>query len=130
MARARPETPSEARERLRHKINTEGAEVAYNALVSVCRDEKAPAPAKATAGVAILRAAGMFERTDEADEREPHEWSAEQLQKAARKTERRLRDAGVIGPGEVSREEILKALKREREMLKDRGGDEGGGIFD
>ena len=39
----------EALEQVRDKILTEGIEAAANALIAVCRDDKAPAPARSRA---------------------------------------------------------------------------------
>lgn len=77
------ESPEEAREWFHREVKTRGVRIAYKALTSVCEDPKAPAPAKATAGVAILRAAGVFARADEDPEIEPHEMTPAQLARAA-----------------------------------------------
>jgi hypothetical protein len=53
---------------LRKLLRGKGAKEAVKALLGVCRDPRAPAPAKATAGAAVLRAAGLFERVDVPDE--------------------------------------------------------------
>lgn len=64
------------------RIDTEGARVAVAALIEVCRDTKAPAPARATAGTSLLRAAGFFDRTTrEDDSKDASEMTAEQIQR-------------------------------------------------
>lgn len=60
-------------------IKAVGARVAYDTLLSVCRDPKAAAPAKATAATGIVRMAGLFERGRAAAEKQPHEMTAEEL---------------------------------------------------
>lgn len=45
-----------------------GARVAYETLIAVCQDPKAPAPAKATAGTTILRCAGFLEKPAASDD--------------------------------------------------------------
>ena len=56
------EAPRTAKERFRRKAQTEGLDIAYTALVEVLNDSKAPAPARATAGGLMLRAAGIFSK--------------------------------------------------------------------
>lgn len=69
----------EAMERARHMLQTEGVEAAVEALVSVCRDPKAPAPAKSTAGTSLLRANGFFDRANTEAEKEPHQMTMQEL---------------------------------------------------
>jgi len=45
---------------LLRRIRTEGIEAAYEAALDVCRDKKAPAPARATASGVLFRVAGLF----------------------------------------------------------------------
>ena len=78
----------EALERARHKLQTEGIEAAVEALVSVCRDPKAPAPAKSTAGTSLLRANGFFDRAAMEPEKELHEMSLDELKARATRLER------------------------------------------
>ncbi len=81
MPRRRAASLSEARGALRRKIQTEGAEAAYAALVAVCNDSKAPAPAKATAGTSLLRAAGYFEKVDDPEDKELYELTPPELER-------------------------------------------------
>lgn len=60
--------PCEDPDELRREIREQGARIAYTALLDVCRDPKAPAPAKATAGTTILRVGGYLERVEAKDE--------------------------------------------------------------
>lgn len=71
--------------RVRRRVKTEGLEAACEALVRVCRDPKAPAPAKATAATTLFRAAGMLEKSDEElSEISPADMTPEQLDRALR----------------------------------------------
>jgi hypothetical protein len=54
-----------AREWFRIKVRTRGLKVALNALIEVAADSKAPAPARATAGTSLMRAAGAFSKAEE-----------------------------------------------------------------
>jgi hypothetical protein len=89
------DSPDDARGPLMRRIRTEGVELAYETAVSICRDPKAPAPAKATALTALFRVAGLFEKTDSDDDKEPHEMTAEELDVAIR----RLRGRTTRGSG-------------------------------
>lgn len=97
-----PGTSHSAVERVRGRIRSEGVEAACEALIAVCRDPKSPAPAKATAGVALLRAAGIFENTKDASEKEPHEMTAAEMQAEIRKGEAFLRGLRNSTEGEDS----------------------------
>lgn len=67
-------------EDLTRRINTVGAEAAYQALLEVCQDKKAPAPARATAGTSLLRAAGRFDKDRYRTlDKPPHEMTGEEL---------------------------------------------------
>ena len=86
------ETPEEAVRALREYLQVEASRVAVGALVEVAQDRKATAQARATAGAALLRAAGFFDRTQEgAGKKEPHEMSAEELAAEVERVSRRLR---------------------------------------
>ncbi len=89
-------TEGDARGALMRKIRTEGVELAYETAVGICRDPKAPAPAKATALTALFRVAGYFEKTDGDDDKEPHEMSAAELDAKIRRLRSR---ASVRAPG-------------------------------
>lgn len=65
---------------LRRLLRGKGAKKAIRALLGVCGDPRAPAPAKATAGSALLRAGGFFEKFDAADE-EAEPTSVEDLER-------------------------------------------------
>jgi hypothetical protein len=68
--------PNALRRLLRGKV----AKRAVRALTGVCSDPRAPAPAKATAGSALLRAGGFFEKIDVADDHVAND-SLEELEK-------------------------------------------------
>lgn len=78
----------EVMERARQRLQTEGVEAAVEALISVCRDPKAPAPAKSTAGTSLLRANGFFDRANTTPEKEPHEMTAAELRTHMARLER------------------------------------------
>lgn len=84
--------PSDAMAEARRRIQTDGVTAAVEALIDVCRDAKAPAPAKASAGAALLRAAGLFTPGEEGGAgKGPSEMSAEELQAAVARLRRDLR---------------------------------------
>lgn len=75
--------PRAAIESQRRRIAMIGVPAAVTALIDVCEDKKAPAPARATAGTSLLRAAGMFDRAADANqEREPSEMTPAELSRA------------------------------------------------
>lgn len=84
--------PSEALAEARRRIQTDGVTAAVTALIDVCRDAKAPAPAKASAGAALLRAAGLLNPGEESGvfEKSPSEMSSEELQAAIARIRRDL----------------------------------------
>ena len=55
----------QAKEWFRREVRTRGLRVALNALIDVAADSKAPAPARATAGTSLMRAAGAFSKAEE-----------------------------------------------------------------
>lgn len=62
------------------RIQTEGAEAAYQAALGVCRDKTAPAPARATCATTILRAGGYLNaKEDGSSGKQPHEMTAAEL---------------------------------------------------
>lgn len=69
----------QAMERAKHLLQTEGVIAAVEALVAVCRDPKAPAPAKSTAGTSILRAGGFFDQKNNEPDKELHQMTMEEL---------------------------------------------------
>lgn len=76
------------------RVRTEGVVAAYEASLAICRDPKAPAPARATASATIFRVAGLFDRKDGDKPVEPHEMTADQLNSEIRRlAERQSRPA-------------------------------------
>lgn len=69
----------EAMERAKHLLQTQGVIAAVEALVAVCRDPKAPAPAKSTAGTSILRAGGFFDQKNSEPEKDLSQMSMQEL---------------------------------------------------
>lgn len=72
------------RRELIDRIQTEGAQAAYEALVAVARDPKAASPARATAGSALFRAAGLLNaKPEDFIDKQPSEMSYDELVRAA-----------------------------------------------
>lgn len=71
--------PIASRRALLARIQTEGAEAAYNALLGVCMDPKAPAPARATAGTALFRAGGFMDAKQNASEKKPEDMTWDEM---------------------------------------------------
>lgn len=62
------DAPRAVRERLKRELKTDGVRIAYEAMLDICRNKAAPAPARATAASTIFRAAGYLGRkADEED---------------------------------------------------------------
>lgn len=76
----------------RERICGEGVEAAVQAMIEICKDKTAPAPARATAGAALLRAAGFYEKVDNPDEKDPAEMTPEELSEAIARLEREAGD--------------------------------------
>ena len=75
---------------LMQRIQTEGVQAAYEASLAVCRDDKAPAPARATASGTLFRVAGYFDKQERDRTKEPHEMTPEELSAAVQDARRRL----------------------------------------
>ncbi|MDP3262446.1 MAG: hypothetical protein U1E06_07905 [Tabrizicola sp.] len=83
---ARPhESPSESLQRNLSRIRTEGLDAATEAAIKLLRDPKAPAQAKSATINAIYRASGLLGRADEDAQSEPHEMTAEQLDREVKR---------------------------------------------
>lgn len=81
----------DARRQLLERVNTEGVLAAYEAALAVCRDTKAPAPARATASAVIFRVAGLFDRREAVDhQKQPFEMTGDELAEAIKQAERSL----------------------------------------
>lgn len=94
------QSTEETQRQLLQRIHTEGVQAAYEAALSVCRDPKAPAPARATASATLFRVAGYFDRKGDGDrDKEPHEMTAEELAKAIRGAQRQLQTASSSDEG-------------------------------
>jgi len=57
-------TGKAAKREMRELIQLEGFPAAFQAALEVCKDKKAPAPARASAANAIFRAGGLFDRPE------------------------------------------------------------------
>lgn len=81
------ETPAAVRAWFRKIASTAGLKTAYRALVEVCASPTAPAPAKATAAGFLLRAAGVLDRDETPDGKDPAQMTrAEMLEEYTRLT--------------------------------------------
>lgn len=81
----------DARDEIALLLRGKALRVAVDAAIDVAGDKKAPAPARATAAGLLLRAAGMFDRSRDGElEKEGHEMSPQELQRALAKARRRL----------------------------------------
>ena len=90
-------TRAERQADLKALIELEGAELAVETAMSICRDKAAPAPAKATALTALLRAGGYLQtKPDGFAKKEPAEMSLEELQQEIDKIRRSSNDKGVF----------------------------------
>lgn len=88
----------DARGALSRKLRTEGALLAYDTAVAICRDPKATSAAKASAVNSLFRAGGYFVNRDAEDEgKRPSEMSSEELSAALRKTQAALEQRLVDG---------------------------------
>lgn len=94
---------ADVREDLLRKIRTEGVTVAYETALSICRDSKAPAPAKATALTALFRVGGYFASSDDIEEKNPSEMTSSELDAAVR----RLRKAAAAAREKISSDDIF-----------------------
>lgn len=83
------ESPEETLEWFNHYAKTIGLRVAMTALTAVCRDPKAPAPAKSSAAGFLLRAAGALKNDDSGNDQEPHTMTSDQLQREVARLQRK-----------------------------------------
>jgi hypothetical protein len=89
----RTETPDEVHQRVHGILHTRGIEIAINSLIAVAEDSRAPAPARATAGAALLRAAGFFDNDrDDSAGKKPSEMTPDELGQALQRLKRELAD--------------------------------------
>ena len=72
--------PKQTLRELTHLIDTVGLPAAFEALVGVCKDPKAPANSKATAGTTLFRAGGLFDKdAKRGNDKPPEEMTAEEI---------------------------------------------------
>lgn len=90
----REESPEQVFERVSHRLRTRGLIAAVDSLIAVAEDTKAPPPARATAGTALLRANGLLltDKATKAGSKTPAELSPEELAKVLDKLKRELAD--------------------------------------
>jgi hypothetical protein len=81
----------DVRDELSRKMRTEGAMVAYDTAITICRDPKATAAAKASAVNSLFRAGGFFANHDSGDGgKDLSEMSADDVKALLRKAETAL----------------------------------------
>jgi len=86
--------PAAVREELRRLLKTQGVKAAYSAMLDICRNKTAPAPARATAAATIFRSAGWLGRRadeDELDDKPLELMSAGELEQVKNKHLARMR---------------------------------------
>lgn len=94
--------PLTSKRALMARIQTEGIEAAFEALMDVCNDKKAPAPARATAGTALFRAGGLMNSKPEILDKPPEDMTAAELNAKIRELEAtRLGAASADDAGDV-----------------------------
>lgn len=94
-------SPAEFAMELRQRARTEGAQIAYETAIALCKDPETPAQARSAALNAILRMGGYFENVDDdASGKQPHEMSADELQ-AELQRYRRIAKGDPAPGGEV-----------------------------
>ncbi|WP_256750507.1 hypothetical protein [Mesorhizobium sp. Mes31] len=83
------------------RARVEGIEVAYETALAVCRDEKAPAQAKASAQRTLMQIGGLLDRTErQAEQEKPaHEMTPEELSRAVNRLTRSQRAKSEIDGG-------------------------------
>lgn len=82
VAKSKADIEVETLNRVMHKLRTTGIEAAVDALIAVCADPKAAAPAKSAAGAALLRANGLYGEKPNRSQKPPSEMSPEELSEA------------------------------------------------
>ncbi|RUY28909.1 MULTISPECIES: hypothetical protein [unclassified Mesorhizobium] len=105
MTKQREETPEQVFDRVTLRLRTRGLIAAVDSLIAVAEDTKAPPPARATAGTALLRANGLLltDKATKAGGKAPAELSPDELASALDKLKRELADrhgGDVADPGD------------------------------
>ncbi|ETW12818.1 hypothetical protein ATO8_09753 [Roseivivax marinus] len=84
----------EALARNMHRLATEGMDAATEAAIQILADPKAPSQARSATINAVFRSQGLFDRKDDPDdEKEPHEMTAAELNRAVKDLTRSLNRA-------------------------------------
>lgn len=68
-------------DKVRKLVRTRGVRAAAMALIDVCEDKKAPAPARSTAGTSLFRAAGMFGKVEDPGTKDIAEMSGDEIRR-------------------------------------------------
>ncbi|WP_417433400.1 hypothetical protein [Hoeflea sp.] len=74
-------------EEVRDLIRSRGVRAAFNALVEVCENKQAAAPARSSAGTSLFRAAGLFDRAEGGAGKELHEMTGAELRQEIQRME-------------------------------------------
>lgn len=110
----------------KQEVRKRGVRIAYNGLIGVLQDPKAAAPAKATAGVAILRAAGVFATADDVGGKSVDQMSASEMDAELQRIRTRCVTLKRITEAEAEAEAEAQA-EAEAENKRNGGG---GSVFD
>lgn len=94
---SREKERAEVRDRIMHKIQTEGLEACVDGAILLCKDKDAPANARAQAISSLMRANGLFAASPKDALKDLSEMSAAELNAHAAQLER-------------DRDEMLRAL--------------------
>jgi hypothetical protein len=76
------------------RARVEGAEAAFESALTVCKDQKAPAQARASAQRTLLQIGGLLDRADRQSsvaEKSPAEMDGDELEKATQEMLRKRR---------------------------------------
>ena len=109
-------------------VRGRGVKAAAEALIEVCENPKAPAPARAAAGSTLFRAAGMFEKWQDPDSLSMDEMSPGEFQRRAAQALKRYEELVRLAEQEIEQgyEEDEEEVDDEEEGRGEDGDDEDG----
>lgn len=100
------------RKELRRRLKSDGVQTAFAAMLDICRDKKAPAPARATAAATLFRAAGYLSSKavdeEDSDGLSLEKLSAEQLELLRKFYADKARRVARGGPRPAARKRRLQ----------------------
>lgn len=85
---SREKERAEVRARVIHKIETEGLEACVAGAIQLCKDQDAPANARAQVISSLMRANGLFAASSNEAPKEAHEMTMSELKAFAAQLER------------------------------------------